>query len=472
VLQLALPLVISTVSWTIMNFIDRIFLLWYSPTAVAASMPAAMLQFMLVCFPLGVASYVNTFISQYNGAGQQEKIGLALSQAIRFALLVTPLFLLAIPFAPLAFKLAGHEPEMIALEVLYFQVLTFGAGAMVLSAAQSAYFTGRGKTAVVMVVDSTAAGLNIAFDYALIFGYWGMPEMGIEGAAWATVAALWIKTAIYHLLIEISPDRAACGIRTGRHFDRALFRRLLRFGGPSGLQMLVEIMAVTLFVILMGRLGQQAMVATTLAFNVNSVAFVPMLGLGIAVSTIVGNQLGNNQPELAARATWTALSLGLIYCGTMTLAYVFVPEMFLLGHDAGNPAEFAAVRAVILVLLRFVAAYCLFDTAAIVFCSALKGAGDTRFILFTALCTAPLPVTIGWIGIDYFGGGLFWCWWVLTGWIVSMSVIYLVRFLGGSWQQMRVIETVPAALLSLPRECAQLPLDTTTEPVGTQLEPA
>ena len=75
-----------------MNFIDRLFLLWYSPTAVAASMPAAMLQFMVTCFPLGIAAYVNTFISQYNGAGQRGKIGLALSQAIRFALLVARCF--------------------------------------------------------------------------------------------------------------------------------------------------------------------------------------------------------------------------------------------------------------------------------------------------------------------------------------------------------------------------------------------
>ncbi len=391
---------------------------------------------------------------------------------LRFALLVTPLFLLTIPFAPFIFEHAGHEPDVIALEVIYYQVLNFGGGAMVLSAAQSAYFTGRGKTAVVMIVDSASAALNIVLDYAMVFGYWGFPEMGIEGAGWATVVALWGKSFVYHLLIETSPEREACGIRVGRHFDKALFRRLLRFGGPSGLQMLVEISAVTLFVILMGRLGQQAMVATTLAFNVNSVAFVPMLGLGIAVSTIVGNQLGNNQPELAARATWTALMLGLIYNTVMTLAYVFVPGIFLLGYTSENPADLEPLRAVILLLLRFVAAYCLFDTAAVIFCSALKGAGDTRFILISALWTAPIPVSTSWIGIEYFGGGLYWCWWVLTGWIVSMSVIYLLRFLGGRWKQMRVIEMPVIETLTLPNMDSQLPLDETGEPAGTQLEPA
>ena len=376
---------------------------------------------------------------------------------------------MTIPFAPLVFEFAGHEPEVISLEVLYYQVLCFGSGARVLSAAQSAYFTGRGKTAVVMMVDSASAGLNIVLDYALIFGSWGFPQLGIEGAAWATVIALWTKPLVYQWLIETSPERGECGIRAGRRLDRELFRRLLRFGVPSGMQMLVEITAITLFVLMMGRLGQEAMVATTLAFNVNSVAFVPMLGLGIAVSTIVGNQLGGNRPDLAARATWSALALGMIYCGAMTVAYVFAPGMFLLGHELGNPAQFETLRALILVLLRFVAAYCLFDTAAIIFCSALKGAGDTRFILLTAICTAPLPVLVGWVGIEYFGGALLWCWWVLTGWIVAMSVIYLARFLGGSWQQMRVIETSPDGLLAIPGEAAEAPL---AEPSDTLLEPA
>lgn len=74
-LALALPLVISTASWTVMNFADRMFLLWSSTEAMAAAMPAGMLYFTMVCFPLGVAVYVNTFVAQYEGAGCPERIG-------------------------------------------------------------------------------------------------------------------------------------------------------------------------------------------------------------------------------------------------------------------------------------------------------------------------------------------------------------------------------------------------------------
>ena len=82
-LALALPLVISTASWTLMNFVDRMFLLWHSPGAMAAAMPAGMLHFTMICFPLGVASYVNTFVAQYHGAGRPERIGTALWQGTR-----------------------------------------------------------------------------------------------------------------------------------------------------------------------------------------------------------------------------------------------------------------------------------------------------------------------------------------------------------------------------------------------------
>src|ERR1700690_2919603 len=76
----ALPLMVSTSSWTLMQFIDRLFLMAYSPDAMAASLPAGMLSFVTVCIFLGIAAYVNTFVAQYHGAGHPERIGLAVWQ--------------------------------------------------------------------------------------------------------------------------------------------------------------------------------------------------------------------------------------------------------------------------------------------------------------------------------------------------------------------------------------------------------
>jgi MATE family multidrug resistance protein len=93
------------------------------------------------------------------------------------------------------------------------------------------------------------------------------------------------------------------------------------------------------------------------------------------------------------------------------------------------------------VLLRFVAAYCLLDAMNLIFCSAIKGAGDTMFVLLTTIIAAPLPVVAAWAGIQWGGLGLYWCWTVVTVWVWCLGVAYLLRFLQGKWREMRVIES-------------------------------
>ena len=454
VLAIALPLVVSTASWTVMNFADRMFLLWHSTEEMAAAMPAGMVYFSSICFPLGIAVYVNTFVAQYKGAGHSQRIGLAVWQGVWIGMIAAPLYLLTIPLAPYIFQFTQHAPGVAHAETTYYQVLTCGAGAAIVAAAFTSFFTGRGSTRVVMVVDTTAAVLNVLLDYALIFGNWGAPELGIAGAAWGTVAAQWFRVLIYWRLMELARYREKYQIRAGCRWDTALLKRLLRFGSPNGLQFFVEISAFTLFLLLVGRLGKEALASTVLAFNVNSVAFVPMLGMGIAVSTIVGQQLGKNNPHLASRATWTALVMAMFYMGTLALMYVVVPDWFMMGHASGIEAErFTVLRDTTVVLLRFVAAYCLFDGMVIIFVSAIKGAGDMRFVLLVQLVIAPLPVLAAWAGITFFGFGLIYCWIVVTVWICALGIIYCARFLQGRWRTMRVIEVA-----MLPDEAqAQIP---------------
>ena len=386
VFWLALPLVISMSSWTIMNFTDRMFLLWHDELSMAAAMPAGMLHFALICFPWASRRSSIHLSHNIKGRAIRSASGWPYGKGARIGLLCVPLFLALIPAAPWLFRIAGHSPELAAQETLYFQVCLFGAGAEIIAAAMSAFFTGLRKNHVVMIVDTLAAALNLVLDYGWIFGHYGLPALGIEGAAWATVTSLWFRVFAYGALMMLPRYRRPYRLWTGRRFNGPLMRRLLRYGGPNGLQMLVEIAGFTLFLLLMGNLGEEAMAATTLAFNVNTLAFVPMLGLGIALSTIVGQQLGHNRPDLATRATWTSLGMAMFYMGVMALIYVLLPDALLAGHAWGtSQAAFAPLRDLTVVLLRFVAVYCLFDAMNVVFAAVLKGAGDTRFILYTSV---------------------------------------------------------------------------------------
>ena len=438
-IQLAAPLVISTISWTLMGFIDRIFLTWYSTDAVAASMPAGMVHHAMVMFPLGIASYVNTFVAQYHGAGRPQRIGLAMWQGVWLALIATPIFAFSYPLAPSIFRSVGHDAALLPLEVNYFQTLVYCAPAVVIAASLEAFFTGRGVTKIVMWVNCLQAAVNILLDYAWIFGELGFDEFGISGAAAATVVSQWLKVIAYLYLISRASQREL-GVLSGFRFDAPLFGRLMWYGFPNGLQMFIEMSAFTAFILFVGRVGNEEMAATTIAFNVNMIAFVPMLGLGIAVSTIVGQKLGEDRPPLAARATWWAFVIAMTYAAGMSVLFVLTPDLFLWGFSAGSDQDFDKIRTTVVILLRFVAAYCVFDAMHIVFVSAIKGAGDTRYVLLMTLIISPPMVFVCWVGSTYWDWKLMPYWWLVTGWVLLLGIVYWLRFLGGQWKQMRVIE--------------------------------
>jgi MATE family multidrug resistance protein len=444
VLAVALPLIVQTCFWSIMWFIDRLFLTWFSKEATAAALPGGMYHWTMICLPAGIASYANTFVAQYYGAGRKQRVGNAVQQAIWFGWLTVPLFLLSIPLAPRLFAGTSDNPSIVAQEVIYFQVLALGAGAAVITGAQSCFYTGRGLTAIVMLVNCLGTLLDISLEYTFIFGAFGFPRLGIAGAGLTTAISNWATVLMFWLLMRRPKERAEFGL-DDHHFDWSLFRRLIRFGLPSGLPQLVEGLAFTLLTISIARSGDIAGAATSIALTINAIAFVPMIGLNITVTTLVGQKLGENRPDLAERATWTAMILGMVYTGLFAALYLSIPDGFLLLHTAFAAEDFPAVRAATVILLRFVALYCFFDSTQIMLIGALRGAGDTRFIMLATSLISIVSVTLGWICEDNFqwrenGVALWGWWWILTGWIFALGLVYFLRFIGGKWQQMRVIE--------------------------------
>jgi len=442
VLRVALPLVVSSLSWTVLTFVDRMFLNWVSGTAMAAAFSSSAAWFALLCLPLGICSYANTFVAQYDGARQPERVGLVLWQAVWIALLFTPLVVAAIPLAPPVFALADHTPEATAYEVQYFQILCVGGPALLVAQAGSAFYSGRGQTWVVMFVDAAAAALNLVLDYCWIFGHLGFPEWGLAGAGWATVVSLWIKAAVYLALPMQRRHRETFGTWRGLRVDRKLMRRILHYGGPSGWQMLLEVAGFTVFILLVGRLGAIESEATSLAFSISMLAFMPIYGLHLAVSVLVGERLGENRDELAVRATYTTLQISWVYMLAISLLYVFAPGIFLRGFfpNGAQAADHAAVEHLAATLLRYVAAYNLLDATQMVFVGTLKGAGDTRFLLRVSLVLAVLLASLTWLCVEVWQASIIGCWLLITLWCWMAAATYLVRFLQGKWRRMRVIE--------------------------------
>ena len=178
----------------------------------------------------------------------------------------------------------------------------------------------------------------------------GFPAAGIAGGAWATFVAIAAKVVVYLVLLALPGNRRMFGSLDWQ-FDWPLLRRLLKFGGPAGLQMLLEVAGFTVFVFLVGSLGVKELAATNLAFNVSSLAFMPVFGLSTAVSILVGQHLGRNDPDLAARGTWTSLWLAMGYMVGVSTMYVLVPDLFLYGFFLGDPTTSGQeIRGIAIVL--------------------------------------------------------------------------------------------------------------------------
>ncbi len=460
VLRIGIPLIITTGTWSVQHFIDRMFLSWHSPEAIAAAMPAGMLSFTAVCIFIGTASYIGTFVAQYYGAGQHDRCGPALWQGIYIALIGGVLQMGLIPFAGDIFSAIGHAPEVQEAERVYFAILCLGGVPSIASSAMAAFFSGLGRTRPVMWVNLVVTAANLFLDWILIFGNWGFPEMGIAGAGIATVCAFAFSVVIYGLLIAGPRYESRFNTIGGWPFDGELFVRLVRFGFPNGLHFFIEIAGFTALILLIGRLGTTALAASSIAFNINTLAFMPMIGMGIALSVIVGQRLGEDRPEAAEYAAYSTFHLTFVYMASVALLYVAWPGLFIGPFEAqADPVQFAEIRQLTIILLRFVAFYSVFDTLNIVFASAIKGAGDTRFVMAVELLLSlSLLVVPSYVAVVVFSKGIYGAWACASIYIVVLGIVFYRRFLGGKWKTMRVIE----------EECAAVPLTFPEVPTGRE----
>ncbi len=447
VLQIAIPLVVSTMSYTIMQFCDRLFLAWHDTLDLAAVVPAGVLSWTVMSLPMGVAMYATTFVAQYFGAEAQHRIGPVIWQTVWIGIFTIPIFLVIGSFGETFFRAVGHSETLIGREATYFWVLSIGSAASVINAGLGSFWTGRGDTMTVMYVNLFGAMLNILIDYPLIFGLTVgntevLAERGIQGAAIATTLSLWATTTVFFCLFLRERYRREFETVSGCRFDLGLLQRIFRFGLPNGFQFFIEGGAITVFVLIMAQISDEASAATALAFSVNMIVFVPILGLSFAITTLVGQQIGDGHPEMASRATWTGFWIGMAYSSVFAVLYMLIPGAFLALHEAGAE-DFQNIKELATLLMAFVAAYCIFDTVQIMFVAAIKGAGDTLFVVLFTVVSSSLFLASGglisWYTTDT--NIQFWGWWVcLTGWIVLLSAAYFWRFLQGRWKSMKVIE--------------------------------
>jgi MATE family multidrug resistance protein len=426
---------------TVQVFVDTVLLSWYDPRSMAASFPAVMWYWLPFGLLQVTAGYTSTFVAQYTGAARPHRVGPAVWQGIHFAWLAGLLMLLLVPAAPLLISVGGHSTALQSLETAYLRCLAFAALPMLIMAAVNGFFSGRGQTWTVLGVEAFGTAVNVGLAFVLIFGRLGFPQMGIEGAGWATVAGSWASALLAVALLLKHTYREKFATAAGWRLERELFGRLMKYGGPAGAQVFLDVLVFNVFVQLVGRLGEAEMGATTLTVRLNMIAFLPMMGLGQTVCILVGQRLGADRPDLAEKSAYTGLKWTFGYMTTVALIYLTLPGLLVSIFEGGSdPKKFAAVAALVPSLLVCVAAYSVVDSVNVTFAFALRGAGDTRFVTLATFCLAwPIMVLPTYLVVRA-GGNVSWAWWFATAHIFAMAGCFYLRFRTGKWKGMRVIE--------------------------------
>jgi len=462
--RVALPLIISMGSFTLMQFCDRMFLAQYSAVSIQAALPAGILAFTLACGFMELSGYANTFVAQYFGAGDRKGCARATAQSIFLALFSWPFMILLIPVGRMALRLAGHAPEVLAEEIAYFDILMMGGVTVPLGVAVGTFFNGRGDTRTTMFANIVANLCNVALDYALIFGHWGCPRLGIAGAAWATVLCGFVSPAILLVLFFSRWINRDFETRAGFRLDPKLLKRLVRFALPSSIHFVLDITSFTFFVLLTGRMGALPLAVSNMAFSINMLAFMPLIGFGIAASTLVGKYQGARQSDHAERAAWSAVKLGVCYSLLVGATFLLFPRFYFLFFTSQKEVTFGLEEVLPLGrwMLVMMAIWGSIDALNVILSGGLKGAGDTRFVMIYSVTMAWTVFVTGEVLIVLkLGGTILQAWAWLTFYIMLLALGFLVRFRRGRWKTIDLLgREVPPSTPSPPRPGGEiLPLE-------------
>lgn len=442
ILKIAWPLIIANSFWNLQLTIDRVFLGMYSTEALGAAMAVMGVFWVPMALLQQTAGYVTSFIAQYTGAGEHEKIGGCLWQSFYVSVIGGILFLGFNFLSKDFFAFVGHSESMQKYEVEYFNTLAYCALPTALTAAISGFFTGIGKTKTVIGINLVGLILNIILDYVMIFGKWGFTEMGVAGAGYATALASY-GSAVWGLFILFNTENETIyKIKSQWQLKLALIKQFLKFGIPSGLQWAFEGLAFTTFLILIGHFknGEAALSSSSIAVTIMMLSVLPSMGIAQAVLTLVGQKLGEKNPDEAERITWDGIKITFIYILFVAASFWFVPQFYLSWFkNEENMNLWTQVSTIVPVLLQIVSVFTIFDSFYLNISFALKGAGDTRFVSLVAL-TMPWPLMVlpAYL-LKAHDNALIYSWLFVAFYIFLTAVLLTWRFKQGRWKTMSLI---------------------------------
>lgn len=388
---LAYPVMISMLGQVMTGVADSIMIGWTGAVPLAASSLANVFFSVLLFFGVGVSYAITPLVAEASGAGDNRRIIEVLRHGFVINLVVG-IFLAALIFTGQdLLRHIGQPSDVVELAIPYLLIITGSIVPTMIFQTYRQFAEGLHRTRMAMVVMILCNLLNVALNYALIYGIWIFPEMGLNGAGWATfisrvVMAIWMALYVYY------GNRFTAyreGFRFG-NYSKQLFNRMLHIGIPAGAQFIFEAAAFGFSAIMMGWLGANTLAAHQIAINLATVSYMTTSGLGAAATIRVGTFLGQRDGVAVRRAGFTLIGLGVGIMLLWGIAFIagkhFLPRIYI-----DDPAVLT-IAAPLMVIAGF---FQLSDGMQVVCAGALRGLQDVKIpslLIFVAYWILALPI--------------------------------------------------------------------------------
>ena len=441
-LAIALPMVVSHACDTVMVFTDRLFLSRVGSAQMTAAMAGGLTCYTVMTFFLGLTGYTTALVAQNLGAGREERCAVVTTQAMLIALCAYPLILLARPLIHWVFAHTGIPETQLVPQIRYFDIIVYATLIGLLRNCLSSFFSGIGRTRIVMVAACVAMIVNVGMNYVLIFGKLGFPTLGIRGAAMGTIMGGVCGLSVL-VLAYLRPRMVRqFNVLRSLYFDRETMGTLCRFGYPAGIEMFLNLLAFNAIVLAFHGHGPATATAVTIMFNWSMVSFVPLIGVQIGVMSLMGRYMGARQPDIGHRATISGLKSAWVYSAVILVLYVCFPRQLIGIFDPGpDDAVFVQALPMALTMLRVMALYVAVEAIMVVFSGALRGAGDTFWAMVVSVFIHWLLLAVQLILLHGLGQSPQVAWTGLVITLLACSSLFYWRYRSGHW---RHIQGVPS----------------------------
>ncbi|HEY1938789.1 MAG TPA: MATE family efflux transporter [Candidatus Angelobacter sp.] len=382
-LRLAVPLALTELGWLAMSFTDTVMVgrLPDSATAIGAVSLGSTLFYAIGIFGSGIMLGMDTLVAQAYGARRLQECHRTMWSALYLACALSPLLMVAVLACLPLFPLVGLSPVLVATTVPFLKALVWSTLPLTLYFALRRYLQAMHIVKPVVFALVSANLVNLAGNWALVYGHLGARAYGVAGSGWSTCISRTYMVAVLAVAVVYYDRKRSSGLwSASRRLVLERIRQLVKLGFPAALQLLLEIGAFSCATFLIGKLGAVPLAGHQIALNVASFTYMVPLGICSAAAVRVGHAMGSHNAHGAVRAGWMAIFFGALFmsCSGLMLFLLARPIARIYSPD---PEVISAGATLLLVA----AVFQLFDGLQVVATGALRGAGNTRIAMLANL---------------------------------------------------------------------------------------